>query len=247
MSKEVWIGKKGFRYWYYKFRDSDLYPFATVGLTVIVCLMLLIYWIIPELNNWFSIRNEVIATRARIAILEQNINFINNLDKNTLNQQLQVATQALPPEKDFGAILDAISHAAASSGVSLSNYTFQIGNIASSSAQISTASPNGLSPVPVTMTVSGSSDQIRKFIQSAQSSFPLAEVTMINGSNDNISITILFYQKPFPASNFSAETQLTPVSAKDVSLLQKLTTWQTTAITQSQQQQTSSGSALPLF
>src|ERR1700722_7297240 len=105
MSKEVWIGKKGFRYWYYKFRDSDFYPLTTVGLTIIVCFMLLIYWIIPELNNWFSIRNEVIAARSRIAVLQQNINFMNNLDKTTLNQQLQVSTQALPADKDFGDIL----------------------------------------------------------------------------------------------------------------------------------------------
>lgn len=249
MSKEVWIGKKGFRYWYYKFRDSELYSFTTVGVAIVICLALLIYWIIPELNNWFSIRNEVIATRQRIAVLQQNINFINTLNKNTLNQQLQVATGALPSEKDFGTILDAISYASVNSGVSLSDYSFQVGNIASSSGQVNVVGYNGLSSIQVTIVVNGGIDQIKHFIQSLENTLPLSEVTMIDGSGGNISLTIQFYQKPFPASNFSTETPLTPLSAGEVSLLQTLSQWKTTTGIQNAAPQTSSSSAssIPLF
>lgn len=246
MSKEIWIGKKGFRYWYYKVRDSELYQLTTVVLTIIVCIALVIYWIIPELNNWFSIRNEVIATRARIAILQQNINFMNNLDKGTLNQQLQIATQALPSEKDFGSILDTISNAAANSGVSLNDYSFQLGDIASSSGQVSDESYNGLFSTQVNVVVNGDINQVKLFIQRLESNLPLSEVTAVNGTEGNTTITINFYQEPFPTSNFSPETPLTFLSAQDVSLLQKLSKWQNTAGIQNSPQ-TSSGSAVPLF
>ena len=89
MNNDTWIGKKGFRYFYYKFRDSEYYGLAIIGVTLLVCAVLLFNIIIPEVTQWFSIRDEVIATREQIATLQQNINFINNLDKNALNSQLQ--------------------------------------------------------------------------------------------------------------------------------------------------------------
>lgn len=245
MSNEVWIGKKGFRYWYYKFRDSELYTLTLLGITIIVSFFLLFNVIIPELNNWFSIRKEVAATRQQISVLQQNINFLNNLDKGILNSQLQTATQALPATKDFGMMLNAISNASATSGISLNDYSFEIGNIASSSGQLTTSKYSGLSSIQVTVTVNGNLGQIRKFVQSLQNSLPLSEVTTINGSGSNMTIAIIFYQKPFPTTNFSADTPLTPVSQEQVTLLQNLSKWEVPVLQNSTS--SSSGSAVPLF
>lgn len=63
-----WIGKKGFRYWYYRFRDSQYYALSIAGITILVCTLLVFNVIIPEIANWFSIRQEVIATQAKIDI-----------------------------------------------------------------------------------------------------------------------------------------------------------------------------------
>jgi hypothetical protein len=245
MSKEVWIGKKGFRYWYYKFRDSELYSFTTLAVALVICFVLLVYWILPELNNWFSIRNEVIATRSHIAVLQQNITFMNNLDKNTLNQQLEVSTNALPAEKDFGSILNAISNASANSGVSLNDYSFQVGNIASPSAQLLFG---GLSSLQVVLVVSANTNQLQRFIQTLQNSLPISDVISVDGNDGNVSLTLQFFQKPFPTGEFSPETPITPLSPEDLSLLQKLTKWQDSMTVQNNSTQTSSGSAsMPLF
>jgi hypothetical protein len=246
MSKEVWIGKKGFRYWYYKFRDSELYGLTLLGVTIIISLFLFFNVIIPELNNWFSIRKEVIATRQQIAILQQNITFLNNLNPGVLNDQVQMATQALPAEKDFGMILNAISNASAVSGISLNDYTFQIGSIASSSAQAVDSKYNGLTSVELTVAINGNFNQTRKFVQSIQNSLPLSEVTAIDGSGEDMTIAIVFYQKLFPAVNFSADTPLTPVSADKVTLLQNLSKWEV-PVSHSSNIQSGSGSAVPLF
>lgn len=244
MKKEIWIGKKGFRYWYYRYRDSEWYMFSIVGFALIISVALVIYWIIPELNNWFSIRDEVIATRQQIAILQQNNNFLNNLDRNMLNRQLQVATEALPAVKDFGGIINVFSNASAGSGITLNNYSFQIGDIASSSGQILY---NGLSTVQIILTINGNTSQLTHFIQLLESSLPLSEVTNVNGNAGNYSLTVQFYQKPFPPANFSAENPLTPLTAHDTSLIQMLTKWQVSTTNQNAAIQESSASGLPLF
>jgi len=247
MKSDTWIGKKGFRYWYYHYRDSDYYSLSMMSGIIIVCLLLLFNVILPELNNWFSIRNEVIATRAQIAILQQNISFISSLDKSTLDSQLQTATHALPPTKDFAGMLNAISNSAAVSGVSLDDYSFVVGDIASSSGQFSGISSNGLSSTQVTVVVGGSIDKIRRFIKSLESNLPLSEVTLINGNEGNISITISFYQKPIPNVNYSGDTPIEPISADNVTLLHTLSSWDNSANLQNGNSSSGSNSAIPLF
>lgn len=245
MRSSMWIGKKGIRYWYYRYRDSEYYALGMIGLTIVVSLLLLFFVIIPEVGQWFSIRDEISATQKRIAVLQANIAFLTNLDKNTVTSQLQIASQALPPDKNFGTILDTIANAAVSSGISLSDYSFPVGNVSKSSATDTTNS-TGVSTLTVTITVDGTVDQLSKFIKAIETSLPLAHVTSIDGNNGTTAVTIDFYQKPFPPVDSSGDTPLTPLSEEKKTLLQKLSTWgNATKVTPTQSD--SSGSAVPLF
>ena len=247
MKSDIWIGKKGYWYFYYRFRDSEYYAYSIVGGAFIASLLLLFYVIIPEFTSWFSIRQEVIATQQRIAILQQDNIFISNLDKNTLNAQLETVSHALPPEKGFSAILTDISQAAAKSGVSLNNYSFDVGNISSESAQLSATRYSGVSSLQITVVVDGTIGQVQTFIESIERSLPLAEITKIDGSGQNISITMLFYQKPFPQISLPTDRPLSSISPDKLILLQKLSQWDTATATQPSSLPTGSGSAIPLF
>ena len=242
-----WIGKKGFRYWYYRYRDSQYYSLVMIALTIIVCSILLFQIIIPEVGNWFSIRKEVIATQDKIAVLQNNINFLGSLDKPTLNAQLDTAATALPPEKDFGSMLDVISNAAVTAGVSLNDYAFQVGNIASSSGQITDVKYNGLASIKITLIVSGSLENVKRFITTVEKSIPIAEVTNVDGSGENVSISVQFYQKPFPNVDASGSQPLQQVSADKLALLQKLKTWKHVSGTTGALNASASNSAIPLF
>jgi hypothetical protein len=264
MKKDIWIGKKGFRYVYYTFRDSQYYSYSIISIICIACFLLIFYVIIPELSNWFSIRDEVEATQQKISVLQQNISFINNLDKNQLDTQLQTASNALPPDKDFGMMLQSLSRAAAASGVSLNDFSFQVGSLQlnTSSAKtepavrtvpqigtpLGTPQTNGLSTIQITVVAGGDITRIENFMKDLENSLPLAEVTNINGSGTNVSITIEFYEKPFPTITFTGETPLAPLSQDNQTLLQSLSKLDTT---QSKNTSTviSSGSAttIPLF
>ncbi len=249
MEKDTWIGKKGYRYWYYKFRDSEYYGLAIIGFTLLVCIILLFNIIIPELTRWFSIRDEIVATRQRIATLQQNINFINGLDQNTLQTQFNTVSHALPPTKNFGYMLNALSNAAANSGVSLSDYAFQLGTITppKKGQKDPGAQPNGISAIEITVVVNGNLEGIKDFIKSIQNNLPISEVTNINGTGDNVSVKLKFYQKPFNNITFSGDTPLNPISPKKAELLKTMAKWDNTSVDKGQSTQSGSGSAVPLF
>lgn len=242
-----WIGKKGFRYWYYRFRDSHYYALGVMAITIIVCSALVFNVILPELSNWFSIRQEVIATQDKISILQNNIGFMNTLDRNTLNQQLDTVAAGLPPQKDFGGMLDSISSAAFASGVSLNDYNFQVGSIASGSGQLTDVRYQGLAVIKIILVVNGSLDNVRRFIASLEKSVPLAEVTNIDGNGENVSISVQFYQKPFPNVDVTGSQPFEQITAEKLAVIQTLQQWKQNIRTPGNVAVPASNSAVPLF
>ena len=248
MNNDTWIGKKGFRYWYYRFRDSEYYGMSVIAFTLFVCFMLIFKIIIPEINQWFSIRDEVIATRQRIATLQQNISFINNLDKNTLNDQLTIVSHALPPEKNFGYVLNALSAAAANSGVSFGDYAFQVGSVSlKGGTKNGDIQQHGLSIVQLTIVVNGNLNSIKHFIESVETKLPISEVTTVNGSGNSVSLRMQFYQKQFPNVSYSGDQPLQGLSTKNTQLLQNLKSWDSATADQNAPDLIGSNSAVPLF
>lgn len=247
MSKEVWVGKKGFRYWYYKYRDSEYFSLAVMVCSVVVCLVLLFQVILPQMYSWFSIREEIVATRERIAVLEQNINFMNNLDRGQLNAQVDTATTALPPEKDFGSMLDVIAASSISSGVSLNDFSFQVGDVASSSGLVTDVRHQGLASIKVTVVAVGTVDGVRKFVENIEKSIPVAEVVNIDGNGQTISVSVQFYQKPIATVDIKEDQPLQQLSAEKIALLQQLASWKRSGPLPNLDAATATQGAMPLF
>lgn len=247
MKNDGWIGKRGFRYYYYRYRDSQYYSFGIIGAVIFVCTLLVVFVILPEINQLVSIQNEVASTQQNIQVLQNNLTFINTMDKGNLATQLQTVSQALPPEKNFGLILNSISNASITSGVTLTDYAFQVGNIKNVPNTPSDGSPQDA--VTVTVVVSGNVDAVKKFIFAIENSLPIAEVTAIDGSGNSDAITIQFYQKPFPTIGFNPEDQLSPLTQNKLSLLQKLEKWSASGqpATSSDNSASASATDVPLF
>lgn len=247
MSKEVWIGKKGFRYWYYKYRDSEYFSLAVMLSSVVICLVLIFQLILPQIYSWFSIREEIIATRERISVLQDNINFMNNLDRAVLNSQVDTATTALPPEKDFGSMLDVIAAASIASGVSLNDFSFQVGDVESSKGLVTDVRHHGLASIKVTVVAVGTVDGVRRFIENLEQSIPVSEVVNIDGSGQTVSVSVQFYQKPIADVDIKEDQPLQPLSSEKVALLQKLASWKKSSPLPNLNTNTSTRGAMPLF
>lgn len=226
MNDEVWIGKKNFRFWYYRYKDSPTFSFSIIGVTIVVCLILIVQVIIPQVQTWFSIRDEVIATTDRITVIRNNLAYMSNLDKTLLDKQLETATAAVPPQKDFSSILNAIFEAALQSGVSLGDFSFNVGNVSATAAGApKDASQKDLSAIEVTLVLSSNLDGGKRFLTKIKEKLPLSEVVKLEGNLQATTVTIRFFQKPLAKIVYQDTQPLPPVSPQHQQLLQQLSSW----------------------
>ena len=231
---------------YFRYKDSPYYAALIISVMFVIALILFFQLVVPQVQTWFSIRDEILATNQRINTINQNIAFMNSIDKDALEDQVQVSTDALPFEKDFGGILHAITDASTNAGVSLDDYYFQVGNIASVSGQQNNLSKD-LSTVQVIVAVRGNVDNISAFLNEIYKKIPLSEVTAIDGDSFTTTITLQFYQKQFPKIVFQDDKALTVLSAKHSQLLEDLATWSPAVESEDTPVTSDSDSSIPLF
>jgi hypothetical protein len=247
MANDIWIGKKGFRYWYYRFRDSMYYSFTLIVFPILLCGVLIFSLIIPEISDWLSIRREVLAVKEKITILQNNIAFMSNLDRTTLNGQLQTATTVLPSVKDFSVMLNAINDASVVSGISLDDFTFQVGDITSSADKEGDTRFQNIGVIQITFVARGKLDQIKRFIVALRNCAPLSEVISLDGNGETVSVSVQFYQKFMPRLTIIADKPLQPISAMELGLLEQIATLKFSQGRQEIIDVPASASAIPLF
>lgn len=248
MSNEIFYGKGSFRYYYYKFKDSTYYSISVILVTIVVCVLLTLQFILPLVDRWFSIRNEVIATRERITIIEDNIGYMNTLNRNQLNSSIDIASLSLPPERNFKRILDALNTAAFRTNVTLQDFDFHVGKVSSlSSSGSSNPELKGVSNVTLIVVVNNTVDETRKFINEIAKTLPLSEVVSVNGSSGAITITLNFYQKDLPKHTLKDDKPIPHVVEANATVLSKLASWRVPTRNISPVAVGSSPSAVPLF
>jgi len=240
------LGQNSLRFLYYRYKDSPYYSLGFAGVVLLVSLILFFQIIIPQLQNWFSLRNEISATQNRITTIKNNISQMNNIDKAVLNNQVTVAMDALPTERDFGPIINALSDATIQSGVSLDDFNFQIGDTSSSASGKLTNKPKEeLSIVTLSVIVVGNASQVGSFIKEIGQKLPLSDLELVEGDSVSTTIKIHFYQKELPRIVFRDDEPLPKLSTKQLELINTLSQWQ--VVSSEESFETSSGSGIPLF
>jgi len=243
MSTNILLRNNSFRFLYYRYKDSPYYSVSITALAFAVCIVLLFQVVIPQVQNWFSISDEARATQLKISALQKNINFMNNIDKAVLNNQFDVATRALPPQKDFDTVLIALSDAGLKAGVSFDDFNFQVGNIATEAAKPNRTAQIELPYIKLIVTLSGSMSSINEFMREINSKLPLSETMIVEGDARSTAVTLQFYQKPFPKIAYKDDQPIPSLSDANIALVRKLSTWQP----ESGGNSVSSASAVPLF
>lgn len=241
MNKKVFFGKNDLRFFYYRYKDSSYYSLLIIAVSIIVCVLLIFNIIVPQAEKYFSITREVAMQRRKLDILKKNINFMNNLDKSQLDSQFQTSIQALPVEKDFVAVLNALSDSAIRSGVTIDDFSFNAENVNASSSKLY---------LDLVIKVNGSIDRIKTFLQKINEELPLAEVVDVNNNHGSTFIGLKFYYNIYPKIAFHEDEPLIPISDADKELLNKLSSWKPTSISIPVEQPVASSSsspAVPLF
>lgn len=247
MKTEVWRGQNSARYIYYRYKDSPYFSWLILSLCFLVCFLLIFKIIIPRTQDWFSLRDEEIATRHRIAIIESNTSFMSSLDKKLLNDNRQLAIRALPSEKDFGEIINAIVVAAVRSGVSIEDFSFNLGLISSTSGELKKSPEESESTTRLSLSLSGSVDNVKSFIAEISEKLPISQIESVDLDSDSASISLFFYGKSYVAPRISQDNPISSLLAENNSLFIKLAKWGEVSSSNEDQQIQASPSAEPLF
>ena len=272
MSKRVFFGQNDIRYLYFRYKDSKYYSISLFVLTIYVCTILLFGIIIPQIGKYLSIRKEVIAMREKISLINQNISFMNTLDKTRLAKQLETVSLALPVEKNFAGILNAVSESSVRAGVTLSDFNFSIGEISSKSAinvsnNASGSLPNPSStsnlpqaPIAVpqnsltdtttvdfTVIVSGSIDRVNLFIKEISEKLPISEISSIDNKENSTTLSLKFHYKPYPDIQYTQDVPIKPLTQDKVQMIDMLSSWRTSIGNEEFIVPIGTNSAAPLF
>lgn len=194
-----------------------LLPLGVICASIAVFMLV----ILPQFQNYINNKDTVATDQHTIATLNQNVQTLSLLNENEIKKNLDVANAALPSEKDFTGILNAISRAASLANVSLGDYSFQIGSLF---GKTTTAGAGQLS-LTVSLTISGDLASAQKFIAILGKEFPLSEVTGVNFHGTSGSdIDATFFYNPLSDIQFNPSMpigQLSPAQQKLMTSLSK--------------------------
>jgi hypothetical protein len=200
----------------YKHYKDFLLPIGVI----LVSILVIIYVVFPQIQQYFSSQDLVKAEQQKLDALNSNYNLLTSLDDAKIASNLDTLSAALPPEKDFAGIIDAISYVSAKTGVSVGNFEFSLGDLSASNFA-GTAYPS----TKIDISLKGDPKSIVEFAHELTKTMPIAEVTALNISGDSGTLTVLFYYKPYPVQSVSDQTPIAPLSAKQLSLIKELSSW----------------------
>jgi Tfp pilus assembly protein PilO len=191
---------------------------------ILVSILVIIYVIFPQIQQYFSSQSAVQAEQQKLDTFRSNYNLLISLNDATIASDLNILSSALPSQKDFAGIIDAISYVSAKTGVSVGNFEFSLGNLSASNFG-GTAYPS----TKINISLRGDAKSIARFVEEVAKTMPIAEVTSINIADNTGSMTILFYYKPFPVQNVSDSVSIAPLSASQQTLIKTISSWNSTS------------------
>lgn len=184
------------------------YKELTIPVVVIlVCFILLIKFIVPQFQTVFTLSREAKKDASKLIVLKNNLNLLSRLNDSLLDPQLEIVSAALPTNKDFIGIINAISFASSLAGVSVGDFQLQIGDISSVSTDTSK-----FSSIALNLSINGSVSDINKFISALYVTLPLSEVSSISMGGTSSTVAVNFYYKPLPPISYSEGSPISSIS-----------------------------------
>lgn len=187
-------------------------------LIIVVCFILLSQVTIPQVDFLSQKLQEENVERAKLNTLNKNLEILSSLNDSTLDSQLQLATDALPIEKNFAGIVNTVNLSANKAGVFLGDYEFTVGDL-------SKVGPGKNAPsLELVLAVNGGAAPTGKFVSELYKSLPVAEVTSIVVTGNRSTVTAIFYYKPFVGQS-DTTSPLPSLTQDKVSLIRELSAW----------------------
>jgi Tfp pilus assembly protein PilO len=200
----------------YKHYKAFLMPLGVI----LISILIIIYIIFPQIQQFFNSQSLVGIEQQKLDTIKANYSLLTSLDDAQIAANLKILSLALPPQKDFAGIIDAIAYVSAKTGVSVGNFEFSLGDLSASNFA-GTAYPS----TKLNINLKGDAKNIANFANEIVKTMPIAEVTSINISQNVGTLGVLFYYKPFPPQNVNDQDPITLLSGNQESLIKQVSAW----------------------
>lgn len=190
---------------------------------IVTCIFLLFKVVGSQIQDLFVLRDEAVIVKDKISVLKNNLNVLSSMDEETQNKQLQVASNTLPPYKDFAGILNAIIVATVKAGVGLNDFSFAVGDISTNSATLVKSST-----LKIDLNIINTSpNQTKRFLTELSQARPLTDVETVETGGNSASLTVLFYYNPFPLITLNYYAPIKDLTTEEKKLMETIASWQT--------------------
>jgi len=206
-----------FNVYFYRFKESMYYSIFVFLMVLLVGVILLIYAVIPQFQNVFTLNEEVKSAKSRITVLNNNKAFLQSVNNSTLKNDLEISFSALPSEKDFSGIITALNYISAKSGATLDDYTLAIGDLSTPTEGL-----EAYFPMRVDVVVTGSKESIFNFLKTSQEVLPLSEIASVETDFNSAQISFDFFFKVYKNENYSIATPIAPINMKGKQALRQI-------------------------
>lgn len=221
----------------FSFRYSPYFGVFMPIVSFVVCLLLIFFFIIPQLQSWFSVQSEIDATTLRIQNIKANALQMEQSNTQTIEKTFGISTQALPATDNFTNILAAIANAAQESQIALEDFNFSLGEVVQKEEvaegtgevvdqPIPNAAPVGdYKLVNIQLESKGTGNRIQNFIHAIEKELPLIEVKTVKVADNRTIIDLNVYTRALPLITVNDTEILSPLSEEEKKLLTELETW----------------------
>lgn len=206
---------------YYRYKDTSVFSLSVVVLILLVSFVLLGQVIIPQVQNWLALQEEAKKTEETILSMQEMQAALSQQTESSLNNDFVIASAAVPIEKDVAGILTAIGSASTKAGVSLDDFSFQVGDLSTKSAELKPQTS-----LTVSLTLKGDLESMKSFLREIAEKVPLSEVVSLDFSDGNARVDLLFFYSLLPDKVPIIYSQKLPVlTEQQRALLRQIEEW----------------------
>lgn len=204
---------------------------AVIFIIIIVGIMVGYF---PAIQAIISMRTNAAEISKQLDVLRAKSQLLDSIDENTYKQYLQELALAVPTDKSLTSLFSTIDGLSEKTGVTFSDFTLsKPGSIATESAkkQSNEEKKVGSSFLPFTLTVTGTYEQIRKFVEasiSVRRFFRIRSFSIVFTSAEVISVQMGMdaYYAPLPTNLGSSQQAIEPLNAQDEAVINKIASLQ---------------------
>ncbi len=198
---------------------------------VVMAIGILLFVIIPQIGNIGVQRAANAAKQAEVQELQASLNALQSANPEQIDSDMKLVTTALPTSKDVIAVFSTISSLATSTNVQLRGFTLKVGNLYKKNVsneetiQLDITSATGFPAIDVVITVTTLDERnLVTFSDGLYRNFPIARINTLSSQENESTIEISFYYRPYDLNQIENGGALTPYTIEYGEVLQQLRT-----------------------